>query len=153
MDRARWKYKVRSLVDIKRDEIRQTFLMFAYNFLIIASYTIVKSVRDALFIHRVGAGKLPYVYIGIALIAGIVVQGYDRLAQRTKRSHFIIGSNLFFTLNILVFWWLFHYEWLWLSYGFYIWGDIFIAISVAQFWLTANSVFDLRQAKRLRLHP
>lgn len=123
--------------------------MFAYNFLIIASYTIVKSVRDALFIHRVGASKLPYVYIGVALIAGIVVQGYDRLAQRTKRSHFIIGSNLFFTLNILVFWWLFHYEWLWLSYGFYIWGDIFIAISLAQFWLTANDVFDPRQAKRL----
>ena len=149
MNRTDWKRKVRSLVDIKREEISQTFLMFVYNFLIIASYTIIKSIRDALFIHRVGARNLPYVYIGIALVAGIVVQGYDRLAQGIKRSHLVVGSNLFFILNVMVFWWLFHYEWLWLSYGFYIWGDIFIAVSLAQFWLTATEIFDPRQAKRL----
>jgi ATP/ADP translocase len=123
--------------------------MFAYNFLIIASYTIIKSIRDALFIHRVGAHMLPYVYIGIALVAGIVVRGYERLAQGTKRSHLVVGSNLFFISNVLVFWWLFRYEWTGLSYGFYIWGDIFIAVSMAQFGLTVTEIFDPRQAKRL----
>jgi AAA family ATP:ADP antiporter len=149
MNRIDWKRKAKSFVDIRRDEVRQTFLMFAYNFLIIASYTIIRSARDALFICHEGAGRLPYVYIGLALIAGVVMQGYVRLAQGIKRGHLIMGSNLFFVLNILVFRWLFHYEWRWLSYGFYIWGDIFIGISMAQFWLTASEIFDPRQAKRL----
>lgn len=149
MNRKLWKNGLKSFVDIKRDEFIQTFLMFAYNFLVIASYTMVKSIRDALFIHRIGAAKLPYVYIGIAIFAGIFMQGYSRIAQKIRRSQLIIGSNLFFTLNILIFWWLFRYDWAWLSYGFYIWGDIFIAISIAQFWLTANNIFDPRQAKRL----
>ena len=149
MSRPDWKREVKSLVDIRRDEIGQTFLMFAYNFLIIASHTIVKSIRSALFIHQVGADKLPYVYIGIALIAGVVMQGYARLAQATRRSRLIIGSNLFFISNILIFWWLFHYEWSRLSYGLYIWAGIFSAVSVSQFWLMANDIFNPRQAKRL----
>jgi len=61
------KTKLKSFVDIKRDEVSQTFLMFAYYFLVIASHTIVKSIRDALFLDTIGAKQLPYVYIGIAL--------------------------------------------------------------------------------------
>ena len=149
MRQLNWKHEARSLVSIKRDEINQVALMFAYNFLIIASHIIVKSTRDAMFIHSVGASKLPYVYIGIALIAGIVVQGYSRLARLTTRNRMIIGSNLFFISNILVFWWLFRYEWGWLSYTLYIWAGIFSAISISQFWLIANDIFNPRQAKRL----
>jgi AAA family ATP:ADP antiporter len=149
MSQLNWRHKARSLVPIKRDEINQVALMFVYNFLIIASHTIVKSIRDSLFIYRVGASKLPYVYIGIALIAGIVVQGYSRLARLTRRNRMIIGSNLFFISNILVFWWLFHYDWGWLSYTLYIWAGVFSAISISQFWLIANDIFNPRQAKRL----
>ncbi len=149
MRQLNWKHKARSLVPIRRDEINQVALMFAYYFLIIASHTIVKSIRDALFIHRVGASKLPYVYIGIALIAGIVVQGYSRLARLTRRNRMIIGSNLFFMSNILVFWWLFRYDWGWLSYTLYIWAGIFSPISASQFSLIANDIFNPRQAKRL----
>ena len=65
------KYKFKPLVDIKRDEVGQTFLMFAYNFLIFGSHTIVKSVQKASFIHGAGAARLPYVYIGIAVVAGV----------------------------------------------------------------------------------
>ena len=143
------KSKLKSFVDIKRDEVSQTFLMFTYYFLVIASHTIVKSLRDALFIHQSGAEKLPYVYIGIALIAGIIIQGYSRIAQVTSRRQLIIGSNLFFVSNILAFWWLFHYEWQWLSYVLYIWASIFSAVSTVQFWLVANDIFNPRQARRL----
>jgi len=149
MRQANWKNKFKSIVDIRQEEIAQTSLMFAYNFLIIASHIIVKSIRDALFIDRAGAAKLPYVYIGIAIIAGIVMQGYARISQSVKRKYLIIGINLFFLSNILVFRWLFHYDWEWLSYALYIWAGIFSAISVSQVWLIANDTFNPRQAKRL----
>lgn len=150
MSQLGWKYKLKSLVDIRQEEFRQTSLMFAYNFLIIASHIIIKSLRDALFLDQLGADKLPYVYIGIALIAGVVMQGYARLSQAVRRKRLIVGINIFFILNIAAFWWLFrHYEWGWLSYALYIWAGIFSAVSVSQFWLIANDVFDPRQAKRL----
>ena len=149
MSQLGWKHKINSLVDIRRDEIGLTSLMFAYYFLIIASHTILITIRDALFIGEVGAGKLPYVYIGIALVAGIVMQGYARLAQATNRSRLIIAINLFFISNVLVFWRLFRYELPWLSYMLYIWAGIFSAISITQFWLIANDAFNPRQAKRL----
>ena len=149
MNQPFWKTKLKSFVDIKRDEVSQTFLMFAYYFLVIASHTIVKSIRDALFLDTLGAEQLPYVYIGIALMASLIMPGYSRLAQVTRRSRLIIGSNLFFVSNILAFWWLFHYEWQRLSYILYIWASIFSAVSTVQFWLVADDIFNPRQAKRL----
>ena len=140
-----WKRRLSSFAGIRRDEGSQTFLMFAYNFLIIASHTIVITIRDALFIGEVGADKLPYVYIGIALVAGIVMQGYARLAQATRRSRLIIGINLFFISNVLIFWWLFHYEWLWLSYVLYIWAGIFKSKAI---YVTARSCFFNRSLPR-----
>ncbi|MFB3041605.1 MAG: Npt1/Npt2 family nucleotide transporter [Candidatus Poribacteria bacterium] len=150
MNRLVWIKKLRFLVDIRPEEISQTVLMFAYFFLVIASHTIVKSTRDALFINKYGAEQLPYVYIGIAIVAGMFMPIYSRLAQATERGVLIIGSNIFFVVNILAFWWLFHtYDWDWLSYGLYIWASIFSAVSTTQFWLAANVTFNPRQARRL----
>ena len=143
------KTKLKALVDIKGDEAGQTFFMFAYYFLVIASHTIVKAIRDALFLDTIGAEQLPYVYIGIALIAGFVMPFYARVARITGRRRLMIGSNVFFVANILVFWWLFSYKWAWLSYMLYIWASIFSAVSTVQFWLVANDIFNPRQAKRL----
>jgi len=150
MNRSVWIKKLKFLVDIRPEEISQTVLMFAYFFLVIASHTIVKSTRDALFINKYGAEQLPYVYIGIAIVAGMFMPIYSRLAQATERGVLIIGSNIFFVVNILAFWWLFHtYDWDWLSYGLYIWASIFSAVSTTQFWLAANVTFNPRQARRL----
>lgn len=150
MSQPGWKYKVKSLVDIRQDEFRQTSLMFAYNFLIFGAHTIVKTIQKALFLNQVGADKLPYVYIGIALAAGVVMQGYKGFAQTARRGRSIVVINLFFISNIAVFWWLFYqYEQPWLSYIFYIWAGVFSAISIAQFWLIVNEIFSIRQAKRL----
>ena len=71
MNRSVWIKKLKFLVDIRPEEISQTVLMFAYFFLVIASHTIIKSTRDALFINKYGAEQLPYVYIGIAIVAPV----------------------------------------------------------------------------------
>ena len=138
------------MVDIRQDEFRQTSLMFAYNFLIYGAHTIVKTIQKSQFIHQAGADKLPYVYIGIALVAGMAMQGYRGLSRTARRDRSIIGINLFFISNIVIFWWLLRqYEQLWLSYVFYIWAGVFSAISIAQLWLVVNEIFSIRQAKRL----
>lgn len=138
------------MVDIRQDEYRQTLLIFTYNFLIFGAHTIIKSVQKAMFLNQAGADKLPYVYIGIALAAGLVMQVYRAFAKTTKQSRSIIGINLFFISNIIVFWWLLNrYDQPWLSYVLYIWAGVFSAISIAQFWLMVNGILSIRQAKRL----
>jgi len=54
-------YWLRGLVDIRKGEWSRTLAMFAYILLIIAVLTIVKSVRQALFLQKFGAASLPYV--------------------------------------------------------------------------------------------
>ena len=63
-------------------EAARALLVFGYLFLIIAAYLMIKAVRNALFISEFGAMKLPYVMIGIALLAGVFAAVYIRLARR-----------------------------------------------------------------------
>ena len=42
------------LVDIRSGEYRKTVLMFLYIFLLLLSFVIIKAVRDALFLVRLG---------------------------------------------------------------------------------------------------
>ena len=134
MSQLGWKHRIKSLVDIKQDEYRQTLLIFAYNFLIFGAHTIIKSVQKSMFLNQAGADKLPYVYIGIALAAGLIMQVYRAFVKTTRQSRSIIVINLFFISNIMVFWWLLNrYDQPWLSYVLYIWAGVFSAISIAQF--------------------
>ena len=49
------------LVDIRSGEYRKTVLMFLYIFLLLLSFVIIKAVRDALFLVRLGPEQLPYI--------------------------------------------------------------------------------------------
>ena len=57
-----------TLTDVRREEVRALVLMILYGFLAMTSYYVVKPVRNAVFVDRVGADNLPYVYILTALI-------------------------------------------------------------------------------------
>ena len=63
-------------------EVARALLTFTYLFLIIAAYLMLKAIRNALFISEFGAMKLPYVMIGIAVLAGLFAAVYIRLARR-----------------------------------------------------------------------
>jgi ATP:ADP antiporter, AAA family len=141
--------KIGLLVDIRKGEYIKTISLFLYLLLVITCYVISKTVRDALFISKFGALKLPYVYIGIAVISSIFVAVYIKISKRMKEHILLSLTLLFFASNVILFWWLsrFHFEWLFPV--IYIWAGVFGVIAPMQVWTLSNYTMTTREAKRL----
>ncbi|MHC4066479.1 MAG: hypothetical protein ACYSUI_18535, partial [Planctomycetota bacterium] len=134
---------------IRPGERLRVGLMFSYFFLVITSYYVIKPVRNSLFIERVGADNLPYVYIITALFVGVIISFYSRYADRISRQALILGTFAFLASNLLIFWWLLRQGTLLTSGAFYIWAKLYPLLLVSQFFLVANELFTTPQAKRL----
>lgn len=142
---------LKKILDVKTGEWLRVVLMFLYIFLIIASLLIVKPVSKSLFLTSFGIAKLPYVYMLVAFFAALVTTIYARFSRSLRLNYLIAYSTLFYIFCLALFWILLDtgFRGIWFIYVFYIWVAIFGVIATSQFWLLANYVFDVRQAKRL----
>src|SRR5215469_1646979 len=119
-------------------------------FLIISSYVIGKVARDALFLARFQAVQLPYADIASAVLVGFVVAGYVYLDRHLSLRTLLVGSQLFFASNCLVFWVLSHYyHYVWLFPIIYVWVGMFGVLAPTQVWTLANYSLTTREAKRI----
>ena len=66
------------LVDLREGESTTAALMFAYSFLAMTAYNIVKPVTRSKFISDLGADNLPWVQLGAGLLIGVIMHGYAR---------------------------------------------------------------------------
>lgn len=130
-------------------EVERALLAFLYLFFIIGSYLLIKAIRNSLFISEFGAMKLPYVMLGIALLAGAFASVYIRLAKGRDTAQVIAWSLFFFAANVLLFWWLALEGHSWLYPVIYLWAGLFGVIAPTQVWTLANELFTTREAKRL----
>lgn len=142
----RW---LRQLVDVREGERAITLAMFISVMIIITVLTIVKSVRQALFLQNFGAASLPYVYMMIAAISGLVATVYQRLARKTLIHKALIATHLVVIANLLLFRGLLATGWEPLTYVLYVWVAVYGILATAQFWAFANYLYDPRQAKRI----
>jgi HEAT repeat protein/MFS family permease len=110
---------------------------------------VIKAVRSALFISEFGALKLPYVMIGIAVLAGVVTAFYIRLARRVTLRRLVVGSLVFFALNVVLLWWFAQQGYRWMFPVLYLWAGVFGVLATTQVWTLANDLFTTREAKRL----
>jgi ATP/ADP translocase len=137
------------ILDIRQGEGIRTVLMFATILLLIAAYTVTKTVRDAVFLSKFGLRELSYMMIGIAIVAGFVVSGYKRATSGVGRNVVSIITNgcIAVTLVFMALGLSAHLSWL--SWALYFWSGLFGLVLVAEFWLLANDLFNAREAKRL----
>ena len=137
--------------NIREGEIRIVFLMQLYIFLIITVLLLVKPTVTALFLSNLGSEQLPYGYLLIAVVAILSSVFYNymvRLFSIKVIASFtiIIFSAFFFLLSYVV------YRGInddWILYFYYLSISLFGVLVTSQFWVIANLVFDLREAKRL----
>ncbi len=135
--------------DIRPNERARVGLLALYFFLVITSYYVIKPVRNSLFIQRLGADNLPYVYILTALLVGVLISFYSRFADRITRRALVMGTFAFLASNLVAFWWILGRGGLLSSGAFYIWAKLYPLLLVSQFWLVANDFFTTPQAKRV----
>jgi len=139
----------RRLPDFSRPEVRVAALLFLYNFLIMCAFAVVKPVRNALLLQRLGPSYLPYGLIGQPLLTGLAVATSGWFAARTPERNRVLATTLVLTLNLLLFRYLFDAGGDWVALAFYIWAGLFSSVLITQFWLVAGNHFTPREAKRL----
>ncbi len=125
----RWQHLTRlieRLLNLQRGDLNRGALLFAYLFLVIASYVVGKAARSALFLGEYAAVNLPYVTIAIAVLVGLVVAVYVRIARRTSLRNLLVSSLACFASTALAFWYVAHfYKTAWLYPAFYVWVGIY----------------------------
>ncbi|WP_447973833.1 Npt1/Npt2 family nucleotide transporter [Nitrospira sp. Kam-Ns4a] len=118
-------------------------------FLLIAAYVVMKSVRDSLFLYKLGVAQLPLVYILVAVFSGLVAWLYARGFRRLPISAQLHTTFFAGAAVLLMFRLALSGGAPWLYYALYLWVSGYGLLTVAQSWLFANQVFTTREAKRL----
>jgi ATP/ADP translocase/HEAT repeat protein len=136
-------------VKIKPDELKISFYLFFYLFLVIAAYNVVKPIRNASFLAELGYMQLPFVYLLTAVIIGFVVALHSRLQVKFSRHYLITISILFFLVSCLVFRVFSGFGWKGLPVIFWVWANVFIIVLNTQFWILVNDILNPREFKRL----
>jgi AAA family ATP:ADP antiporter len=140
---------VERLLHLRTGDFQRGLPLFGYYFLIIASAQIGQVVRDALFLDRFAAVRLPYVDIAVSVVIGFVIALYIRVGRRANLHDLLVGSLCFYSANLLILWWAVHfYQWSWLYVVLYVWVGAFGVLAPAQVWTLANFVWTTREAKR-----
>lgn len=167
---------LRRFGDVRGREARIALAVSAYFFLITFAFYIIKPVKESLLIGSTPAWW-SYADLATALLIGFVVALNARLLERLPRRTYLTASLLFFIACLMAFWWIFDFHaelqfqtpvtdssgmffiiwaqsmvvrlWPVPVIVFCFWSDVFIAMSITQFWISVNDIFDPHQAKRL----
>ncbi len=136
-------------VQIRPGEERKVFLTFAYFFLVITSYYLIKPVSRSLVLGELGSRMVPYVDLVCALMMGPFVAVFARFVDRMPKPR-LVSASFWTVIGILiVFWGLMGSPAPAIAAIFYIWVSIFSVLVVTLFWLVANDLFRPQEAKRL----
>lgn len=137
------------IVDVRPGEIRRVSGMFSLLGLIIATAYILKPARSSLFLSELGSEQLPYVYIVVAIVLGVVAVGFAQWVPRANLPRLLAGASYFFAFQLLVFWLAIDSGWAFTGFVFYVWVNICTAVMPSLFWLLANYVFYANEGRRL----
>ncbi len=123
---------------------------FAYFFMLLAGYYVLRPLRDQMGIAG-GVRNLPWLFTATFLTLLVAQPLYGALVAKLPRSRFIPIVYHFFVVNLLLFWIL-------LTLGiapklvaqvFYVWVSVFSLFAVAVFWSFMADLFTADQGKRL----
>jgi ATP/ADP translocase len=136
---------------MRRSERVRAGMAFATLLCVVGSYTIVKSVRDGVFLSRFSVTELSLVAVGVAVLSGSLVAIYLRATAGVARSRLVVASyaGVAATLVLLALGLRGASPPGWLPWVLYVWSSVFGLFVVLQFWLLASEQFDVREAKRV----
>ena len=115
---------------------------FAYFFLLLCSYYLLRPVRDALAVE-VGTQALQWLFTATFLAMLALVPVFGWLCARLPRARLLPIVYAFFALHLLVF--VFMLD----GRVFFVWLSVFNLFVVSTFWSFMSDVFDSAQAARL----
>jgi AAA family ATP:ADP antiporter len=129
-------------------EGRTAFLFFLHGFLLLASYQVVKALREAFMLAKFSAEQRAYAVAAMALVLMLAVPLYGRLRHHLDGARLLRAVTLFFVLTLPLFAVLAHYQFS-IAFAFFIWVGIYGVMVVSQMWAFAADSFNVRSGQRL----
>jgi AAA family ATP:ADP antiporter len=124
--------------------------LFGNFFFIILAYYLIKPASRSIFLDHYTANELPYVWIGSALLLGLLIPVYGRLVDTLDRRQLVVASCALFSLLVCGFGLSFRtgYSTPAMAAAFYILADILSVMLVEQFWSLTNSSYNSQNGSR-----
>lgn len=137
-------------IDVRPGEGRALIYAFAYFFFLLASYFILRPVRDEMAV-RSGVASLPSLFTFTFVVSLVIAPLYAVLVSRLRRGLFIPLVYGFLILNIAAFWYMltFRVGLEWAAKAFFVWLSVYNVLAVSIFWSFMGDLFDKSQATRL----
>jgi len=141
---------LKRIVRVEATEIVATIWSFSYFFCLLCGYYILRPVRDEMGIQA-GVDELQWLFTGTFLAMLAVVPVFGWLSSRFPRRQFLPAVNIFFALNLLIFFALFRAEIApqITARVFFVWLSVFNLFVVSVFWSFMADLFSNAQARRL----
>jgi len=140
------------VVDVKPNELRALWLGFAFHFIILTAYYIVKPIRDAIAASN-RIETLPWMFTATLIAMVIANTIFAAIVARMERRKFIPFAYAFFILVLLFFFVVMRTgspaQQVWTGRAFYVWVSVFNLFNTAIFWAFMTDLFTVEQGKRL----
>jgi AAA family ATP:ADP antiporter len=141
--------RVLSLITrVRPGEGRAAFLFFMHSFLLLASYQVVKALREAFMLAKFSAETRTYAVAVQALLLMLIVPLYGRLRHHLDGAQLLRAVTIFFVATLPLFALLAHYH-LPIAFAFFIWVSIYGVMVVSQMWAFAADSFNVKSGQRL----
>jgi ATP:ADP antiporter, AAA family len=139
------------VVDVKPEELRALWLGFAFFFVVLAGYYVIRPIRD-----NIGAQQYENLWwmFTVVLVTMIFANAlFSAIVSRMSRRRFIPIAYRFFILNLIIFFVLMQYmppgKQPWVDGCFFVWVSVFNLFATAVFWGFMTDLFTNEQGKRL----
>jgi AAA family ATP:ADP antiporter len=137
---------------LEPEEVPLVLLSWGYFFCLLASYFILRPLREQMGIAG-GVRNLPNLYLGSLAGMLLVTPIFSKLVARFHRAVFIRFAYRFALANLLVFFLLIRFapeeQLVWVGRAFYIWLSVYNMFAVSVFWSFMVDTWRSGQAKRL----
>lgn len=134
--------------DVRAGEGIGVGLLTLNMFLLLFSYYLLKTVREALILTEGGAYVKAYSSAGQAVLLMVLVPLYGYVGTKINRTKLVVGLLAFFVSNLAIFYAL-GVSGVKEGVAFYIWVGIFNMFVISQVWALANDLYTEDQGKRL----
>ena len=141
---------VRSATKVEPNEIRATVLSFAFLFMLMLAYNILKPVRDAMASDW-SDPEVATLWTINFFISALAVSIYGLAVARLKFKYLVPGVYGFFAFSFLAFYFgsATVEDAVYIEKSFYVWISVFSLFHISVFWSLMSDVFSKAQAPRL----
>jgi len=141
---------LKHIAGIEPHEVKAVVTAFVYFFFLMASYFILRPLRDTMGTVY-GVAHLQELFTGTFILSFIVAPAFAGLASRIRLASFLPWVYGFIAITMVVFYVLFQRiaNDRWVAAAFYIWLSTFNLLTISVFWSLMADTFSSAQAKRL----